>query len=160
MQIAVAHLADQQRFEARDRGRDLRVGRHRRGIDHAELRPPVRDALAAVFAHRDRHVDAGDVMRIVARLDQRAAAVVIDEQVVRVAGEQQFGGARVLQLDRVAAIAMQHRADEIRAFLAQCRRLRLGGRRSSSQSADPPARTCAATARRRCPSARCARRRQ
>ena len=39
-------------------------------------------------------------MRVVAGLDQRAAAVMIDEQVVGVAGEQQFGGARVLQLDR------------------------------------------------------------
>ena len=60
-------------------------------------------------------------MRVVAGLDQRAAAVVIDEQVVRVAGEQQFGGALVLQLDRVAAIAVQDRADEIRALLRAAR---------------------------------------
>ena len=56
-------------------------------------------------------------MRVVAELDQRALAVVIDEQIVRVAGEQQVGGARVLQRDAVAAIAMQDRADEIRALL-------------------------------------------
>ena len=99
----------------------------RRGIDHAELRPPRRDALAAVLAHRDRDVDAGDVMRVVAGLDQRALAVVIDEQVVRVAGEQQVGRALVLQLDRVAAIAMQDRADEVRAFAPQRRGLRLRG---------------------------------
>ena len=66
-------------------------------------------------------------MRVVAGLDQRAFAVVIDEQIVGVAGEQQFGGARVLQRDAVAAIAMQHRADEIRALRAQRRGLRLGG---------------------------------
>ena len=37
-------------------------------------------------------------MRVVAGLDQRAFAVEIDEQVVRVAGEQQLGRALVLQL--------------------------------------------------------------
>ena len=52
---------------------------------------------------------------------------LIDEQVVRVAGQQQFGGAGKLQRERVAAIAMQDRADEIRAFAAQRVGLRLGG---------------------------------
>ena len=66
-------------------------------------------------------------MRIVARLDQRAFAVVIDQEVVRVPGQQEFGCLFVLQLDRVAAIAMQDRADEVRAIGPQRHGLRLGG---------------------------------
>ena len=62
-------------------------------------------------------------MRVVAGLDQRAFVVVAHQQVVRVPGEQKLGDALVLQLDRVAAIAMHDRADEVRAGGAQCRGL-------------------------------------
>ena len=58
-------------------------------------------------------------MRVVAGLHQCALVVEIDEQIMRVPGEQQLGGALILQLDRVAAIAMHHGADEVRALGAQ-----------------------------------------
>jgi hypothetical protein len=58
-------------------------------------------------------------VRVVTRLDQRALAVVIDEQIMGVAGEQQLGGARILQRDAVAPIAMQDGADEIGSLAPQ-----------------------------------------
>jgi len=64
-------------------------------------------------------------MCVVAGFDQRALVVEIHEQVVRVAGEQQLGGALVLQLETIAAIGVHHGADEIGAGGAQRRRLLL-----------------------------------
>ena len=55
-------------------------------------------------------------MRVEAGLDHRTAAIEIDEQVMCMTGEQEFGGALVLELDRIAAIAVEHRADEIGAL--------------------------------------------
>ena len=65
-----------------DRRRHLPVGRDRRGVDDAELRPPGGHAAAALLRHLDRHVDRRHVVRVVVRFDDGVAAVVLDEQVV------------------------------------------------------------------------------
>ena len=113
------HLAGEFLLELRHLGSDLRVGRHRRGIDDAELRPPHDVAPAALLPHADRDVDHNHVMGVVARLDDCVAAVEIDEQVVVVAGEQKVDGARRSDLVVLPAVGVRDGNDEIGALAPQ-----------------------------------------
>ena len=69
--------------------------------------------------HLDGDVDGGDVMRVVAQLDHRGASVVVDEQVVVVAGQDQVDRARREQLVVLLAVGMHDRDHEIGALAPQ-----------------------------------------
>ena len=62
----------------------------------------------------------GHVMRVVARFDHRRAAVVVDEEIVVVAGQDEIDRVRVAISSIVLpAVGMHDRDDEIGAFATQ-----------------------------------------
>jgi hypothetical protein len=121
------HFAVQQAFEARHRSRDLRIGRHGRGIDDAELRPPRNLALVALLLDLEVEVDDRHVMRVVGRLDHQRAAVEIDEQVVGVSGQDQVCQVGPRQLERLRAVRVHHRDHEVGTVALQRLALRPHG---------------------------------
>ena len=86
----------------------FRIGCNRRGVDDAELRPPGHRAIAVLDLHVDRDIDDGDVLRVVARFDDRVAAVVVDEKIVVVPGQDQVDAACGHQLIVLPAVGMHH----------------------------------------------------
>ena len=122
-----AHLAVQRLLEARHHGRDLRVRRHSRGVDHAELRPPFDVAPVALLLRLDVQVDDRDIVRVVGRLDHQRAAVELDEEIVVVTGQDHIGRMGLGQIDALLAVGVHHHDDEIDAVAAQRLGLRLHG---------------------------------
>jgi hypothetical protein len=81
------------------------------------------------------------VVRVEARLHDRIQPVEIDEQVMRVSGQQQVGRAGELQGEAVAAVAVHDRDHEIGSLRPQRLGLLLSWCRWWTESADPPGRT-------------------
>ena len=96
--------------------RHLGVGRDNSGVDHAELRPPGHEALAVLVLDADRHVDRGDVVGVVVRFDHGGVAVIVDEEIVGMAGENEID--RVAAVDLVTLLAgdMRDGDDEVGAL--------------------------------------------
>ena len=98
-----------------DRGH-LGVGRDNSGVDHAKLRPPGHQALAVLLLDADRHVDRGDVVRVVVRFHHGGVAVIVDEEIVGVAGEDQIDRVAAIELGALLAGDMRDRDDEVGAL--------------------------------------------
>lgn len=99
--------------------RYLGIGRHRRRIDDAKLRPPGHAAAAALLLDVDGDVDCGDVVGVVARFRHRVAAVEFDEEIVIVTAEHEIDRACLENRVVLLAAGMDHRHDEISPFTSQ-----------------------------------------
>ena len=91
-------------------------GRHRGGVDHAKLRPPGHQALAVLLLDADRHVDRGDVVRVVVRFHHGGVAVIVDEEIVGVAGEDEIDRIAAIELGALLAGDMRDRDHEVGAL--------------------------------------------
>ena len=94
----------------------LGVGRHNSGVDHAKLRPPGHQALAVLLLDADRHVDRGDVVRVVVRFHHGGVAVIVDEEIVGVAGEDEIDRVAAIELGALLAGDMRDRDHEVGAL--------------------------------------------
>jgi hypothetical protein len=115
-------------LEPGDDSGNLGIGRYGGGVDDAELRPPLHRAAPALLLDVDGDIDRGDVVGVEVRFDHRRAAVVVDEEVVGVAGEDQVGCAAEVDLVGLLAGRVRHDDDEIGTFSAQGLCLLLHGR--------------------------------
>ncbi len=88
------HRAREFALEAEYGRLHLEIGCHGGGVDDAEVRPPRHHALAAFALDVDIHVNHDDVVSIVVRLRDGVAAVELDKQVMRMAGQEKVDRAR------------------------------------------------------------------
>ena len=94
----------------------------------AKFRPPGRHAAAVLDLHVDLDVDRGHVMRVIARLDERVAAVIVDEEIVGVPGQHEIDGPAGHDGIALRARDVRDADHEIRALAPQGLGLHLDGR--------------------------------